>query len=41
MKIAIYGIGNFGYAILKHLDKHLDKDMHKIFAYEYNREVLR
>jgi glycerol-3-phosphate dehydrogenase (NAD(P)+) len=40
MKVAIYGVGNFGYAILKHLDKYMDKNNHSLFAYEYEKEVL-
>src|SRR3990167_826740 len=37
-KIAIFGIGNFGYAILKHLDKKADP-RHTLFAFDVNKTV--
>ncbi|MFT4304707.1 MAG: NAD(P)-binding domain-containing protein [Candidatus Woesearchaeota archaeon] len=37
MKVSIYGIGNFGYAILKHLDKYSNEE---IFAYDENKEKI-
>lgn len=38
-KIALYGIGNFGYAILKHLDKCVDSNV-SIHAYDRNKEII-
>jgi glycerol-3-phosphate dehydrogenase (NAD(P)+) len=40
LKISIYGLGNFGYALLKHLD---NKNNHKIeiFAYDRNEILMK
>jgi len=40
LKVAIYGIGNFGYAILKHLDKYKSNE-YEIFAYDTNLDVIK
>jgi len=39
-KISIYGIGNFGYALLKHLDKKSDK-MLDIHVFDRNKQVIK
>jgi len=38
-KVAIYGIGNFGYAILKHLDKKKSSDF-KLYAHDHDAELI-
>lgn len=38
LKVSVYGLGNFGYAILKHLDRKLPKDI-GIHAYDRNRNL--
>ncbi len=38
-KVAIFGIGNFGFAILKHLDKYKSKD-YEIHAYDIDHKLL-
>lgn len=41
MKIAIYGIGNFGFAITRHLSEtHFGDKKIKIFAYDRNHELI-
>lgn len=41
MNISIYGIGNFGYAFLKHLDRKYKNDTSvNLVAYDYNSERL-
>ena len=37
MNVSIYGIGNFGYAFLKHLDNKNDGS-YKLTAYDYNKD---
>ena len=39
-KISIYGIGNFGYALLKHLNKKGDKK-YEIHAFDRNEQVIK
>ena len=39
-KISIYGIGNFGYAILKHLDNKNDQSI-SLYAYDRNSELIQ
>jgi glycerol-3-phosphate dehydrogenase (NAD(P)+) len=39
MKVALYGIGNFGYALLKHLDRFKSSD-HEIVAFDRNDKLL-
>lgn len=38
-KVAIYGIGNFGYAVLKHLDQKNSLDF-KLYAYDRNLKLI-
>lgn len=38
-KISLYGIGNFGYAILKHLDRCTDDNI-SIYAYDRNKKII-
>lgn len=38
MKVGIYGLGNFGFAILKHLHNKKDSDL-KLIAYDRNEET--
>jgi len=38
MKISIFGLGNFGYALLKHFDKKKDKNS-SIFAFDRNEKL--
>lgn len=38
MNISIYGIGNFGYAFLKHLDDKNTDEQYKLTAYDYKPE---
>jgi len=41
MKISIYGIGNFGFAILKHLSTNLALDnKYRLFAYDRNKKLI-
>lgn len=40
MKIAVYGLGNFGYAITKHLADHAPKE-YEIFAFDRNEKVVK
>ena len=37
--VLIYGLGNFGYAILKHLDRH-KRSQYKIYAFDRNPKVM-
>lgn len=39
-KVSVYGIGNFGYAILKHLDKKASPDF-LLSAYDRNQKAVR
>lgn len=39
MKIAVYGLGQFGYALLKHLERNLS-NTHQIFGYDANKDVV-
>jgi glycerol-3-phosphate dehydrogenase (NAD(P)+) len=39
MKVAVYGVGNFGYAILKHLDRKRNKEI-DLFAYDRNPSLI-
>jgi len=39
LKVSIYGLGNFGYALLKHLDNKQDKNF-EIFAYDRNKKLM-
>lgn len=42
MKIAVYGVGNFGFAIIKHLSANLAlKNSVGIFAYDRNRKLIQ
>jgi glycerol-3-phosphate dehydrogenase (NAD(P)+) len=38
-KISIYGIGNFGFALLKHLDKKADKGQFSLHMYDRNKKL--
>jgi glycerol-3-phosphate dehydrogenase (NAD(P)+) len=38
-KISIYGLGNFGYAILKHLDSKNDKKI-QLYSFDRNKELV-
>ena len=42
LKISIYGIGNFGFALLKHLSKKTrSNDNITLYAYDINEELIR
>ena len=38
-KVSIYGLGNFGYAVLKHLDNKSDKNI-SLHAYDRNKKLI-
>ena len=38
-KVSLFGIGSFGYAILKHLDKHADKNI-SLHAYDRDKKIV-
>jgi len=39
MKISVYGLGQFGYALLRHLETNLSEE-HNLFGYDYRQEVI-
>jgi len=40
LKVSVYGLGNFGYAILKHLDTKSDLDV-SLHAYDRNKKLIQ
>ena len=41
LKISVYGLGNFGYALLKHLTKEQTLKRFRLFGYDINRQLIQ